>query len=217
MATPGIYTETPFSATRRNMDVNFYGQAEMSYAVLRDWLAPEAPIEEQPKHFIFTTSVVIFFTIAGYGPYSPSKWAVRGLADTLSQEVMLYPQKVKIHMAVPGTILSPGLERENSTKPDITHIIEKDDPRMMPDEVGKKLIQGLENGDYFVTVAFLGNLMKWGCLGGSFRNNWVVDFFMAWFVQIVWLFALPDILGKIRKFGKEFGHPSTYGKKVAEA
>lgn len=217
MATPGIYTETPFAATRRNMDVNFYGQAEMSHAILCEWLRPEAPVTAEPKHLIFTTSVVAFFTIAGYGPYAPSKFAIRGLADTLSQEVLLYPQKVKVHVVFPGTILSPGLERENLTKPEITHIMEKDDPKQTPDVTAAQAIRGLERGDYFVTVSWIGDFMKWGALGGSLRNNWIVDIAMSWLASIVWIFVLPDLIGRIRKYAKNHGHPSTYGKREAAA
>lgn len=220
MSTPGIYAETDFALTRRNMDVNFYGQAEMAHAVLRHWLSPDAAAGPRapPKHLVFTTSVVVFFTIVGYGPYAPAKWAVRGLADTLSQEVLLYPDNpVKVHVVYPGTILSPGLQRENSTKPQITHVLEKDDPQQTPDDVAAKAIRGLERGQYFVTVSWLGDLMKWGTMGGSLRNNWLVDTLMMMFVPLIWIFVLPDILGKIRKFGKQNGHPSTYANKVEKA
>ncbi|OHW91242.1 short-chain dehydrogenase [Colletotrichum incanum] len=196
MATTGFFTEVPFSETRKNMD----------------WLAPEAPVEDEPRHLIMTTSVVAFFTVAGYAPYAGSKWAIRGLADTLSQELLLYPQNVKIHVVFPGTITSPGLERENETKPQITHQLEELDPVQSPEEVARLSIKGLERGDYFVTVAFLGSLMKWSGLGGSLRNNWVLDTFMIWVTSWVWVFMLPDLLRQCRNYGKKHGHPATYGK-----
>jgi 3-dehydrosphinganine reductase len=196
------------SSLRHQMDVNFYGTAEMSHAILREWLAVDAPIEKEPKHLIMTASVLALYTIPGYAPYSPSKWAMRGLADTISQEVMMYPQNVKVHVVFPGTILSPGYAREVLSTPEITTILESSDPQQTPDQVADVAIKGLENGDYFVTVAWLGALMKWGMLGGSFRNNWFLDTVMAWFVSLIWIFVQPDIHGKIRKYGKTHGHPS---------
>ncbi|KAK7428534.1 3-dehydrosphinganine reductase [Neonectria magnoliae] len=210
VATPGLFVDMDMSSMRYHMDVNFYGTAEMSHAILREWLAPNAPIEQQPKHFIMTSSVVGLYTIPGYAAYAPAKWALRGLADTISQEVMLYPQNVKVHVVHPGTILSPGLVHENLHKPEITKILEESDPEQKPEDVARIAINGLEKGEYFVTVAFLGTLMKWGVMGGSFRNNWVLDFFGAWLVQIIWIFVQPDLHGKIRKYGKKHGHPSTY-------
>ena len=57
---------------------------------------------------------------------------------------------VKIHTIFPGTILSPGLENENKTKPDITFILEESDPQQTPDQVAKNAIAGLENGGYLI-------------------------------------------------------------------
>ncbi|KAH6897222.1 hypothetical protein B0T10DRAFT_526398 [Thelonectria olida] len=209
---PALFVDMEMSSLRNQMDLNFYGSAEMSHAILKEWLAPTAPIEDQPRHLIMTSSVVAFYTIPGYAPYAPAKWAIRGLADTISQEVMMYPQNVKIHVVYPGTILSPGLVNENLIKPEITKILEESDPKQTPEVVAANAIKGLERGDYFVTVAWLGTLMRWGVLGGSFRNNWIIDILGAWLTQIIWIFVQPDLHGKIRKYGKQHGHPSTYPK-----
>ncbi|UKZ63620.1 uncharacterized protein TrAtP1_004847 [Trichoderma atroviride] len=208
MSTPELFVDMDMSSLRRQMDVNFYGTAEMSHSILKEWLAVDAPVEKEAKHLIMTGSVLALYTIPGYAPYSPSKWAMRGLADTISQEVMMYPQNVKVHMVFPGTILSPGYAREILTTPEITRILESSDPQQTPDEVADSAIKGLERGEYFVTVAWLGALMKWGMLGGSFRNNWFVDTIMSWIVSFLWIFIQPDLHGKIRKYGKTHGHPS---------
>ncbi|KAI5465512.1 hypothetical protein BGZ63DRAFT_347464 [Mariannaea sp. PMI_226] len=211
-STPALFTDMEMTSMRQQMDLNFFGTAEMSHAILKEWLAPTAPVEKEPKHLIMTSSVVAFYTIPGYAPYAPAKWAIRGLADTLSQEVMLYPQNVKVHLVYPGTILSPGFVTETISKPEITKILEESDPKQTPEVVASQAIKGLERGEYYVTVAWLGTLMKWGTLGGAFRNNWVIDILGAWIVQIVWIFVQPDLHGKIRAYGKKHGHPSTYKK-----
>ncbi|KAI1154979.1 hypothetical protein F4825DRAFT_460109 [Nemania diffusa] len=207
---PGLWAETPLSSTREHMDLNFWGNAEMAHAILRLWCAPDAPVVPEPKHLIFTSSVVALFPVAGYGPYTPAKAALRGLADTLVQEVELYPQKVKVHIVYPGTIASPGLERENTTKPEITKIIEESDPIQTPDVAAAIAIGGLEKGYYAITVALIGHALRWGSLGGSPRNNWVVDTVMSWVISLVWIFVFPDIYGKIRTYAKKHGHPINY-------
>ncbi|KAL3964765.1 hypothetical protein ACCO45_001769 [Purpureocillium lilacinum] len=212
---PELFVDMDMASLRKQMDVNFYGTAEMSHAVFREWLAPDAPIEKEPRHLVMTTSVVAFYSIPGYAPYAPSKWAIRGLADTLSQEAMLYPQNVKVHAVFPGSILSPGYDRENISKPGITKVLEETDPKQTPDEVAEMAIRGLERGDYYITVNWLGSLMKWGTLGGAFRNNWIVDTLGAWLAPIAWIFAQTDMHGKIRGYGKKHGHPSTYKKHTA--
>ncbi|KAL7626966.1 3-dehydrosphinganine reductase [Parahypoxylon ruwenzoriense] len=215
-STPDFWIEAPLAHTRSQMDINFWGSAEMAHAVLRLWCAPDAPVVSEPKHLIFTSSVVAFFPVIGYGPYTPAKGALRGLADTLVQELEVYPQKVKVHVVYPGSISSPGFEVENKTKPEITKIIEEDDPVQTPDEVAATAIRGLEKGQYFITVAFLGHVFRWSAMGGSPRNNWLVDTIMACILPLVWIFALPDVYSKIRKYARGHGHPATYRSKGVE-
>ncbi|KAL9946519.1 hypothetical protein ACHAQF_001483 [Verticillium nonalfalfae] len=214
MSTPGLFAETPFAHLRRNMDVNFYGTAELAHAALGLWLAPDAPRPRTKKRFVMTSSVAAFCPIAGYSPYVPSKVALRGLADALSQELHLYPDNpVAVHVVFPGTITSPGFDRENLTKPEITRQLEDIDPVQTPDECAEAAIRGLERGHFFVTVAWLGFFMRVSLLGGSIRNNWVVDTLTAMFVTpLIWLFVLPDMMGKAKKYGRTHGHPSTYAK-----
>ncbi|KAI1200450.1 hypothetical protein F5X97DRAFT_293568 [Nemania serpens] len=212
-STPDLWVEAPLSLTREHMDLNFWGSAQMAHAVLRLWCAPDAPVVPEPKHLIFTSSVLALFPVIGYGTYTPAKAALRGLADTLVQELEVYPQNVKVHVVYPGSISSPGYERENMTKPEITTILEESDPVQTPDVVAAAALKGLEKGYFSITVAFLGDVFRWGAIGGSPRNNWVVDTFMAWIIAIVWIFALPDIYSKIRKYAKKNGHPVNYRPK----
>ncbi|KAK0732741.1 hypothetical protein B0T21DRAFT_200548 [Apiosordaria backusii] len=226
LSTPMLWADPEqdsLAATRRNMDVNFFGSAEMSRAILREWLAPppeNAPStaaatgvmsgqeKPEPKHIVFTASVLALFAIVGYGPYTPSKWALRGLADTLNMELKLYPDTpVKIHVVYPGTILSPGLERENETKPGITLELEKDEPAETPETVAERAVKGLEKGEYNVAVSMLGNLMRCGILGGSERNNWVVDTVVGWVVPVIYFFVIRIMNAQVAGWARQNGHP----------
>ncbi|KAL8399201.1 hypothetical protein RB596_007867 [Gaeumannomyces avenae] len=220
MSSPMLWADSAgaVAAARRNMDVNYWGAAEMAHAILRAWYDPSrgpgpGP-KSEPRHLVFTASVLAFFALAGYGPYTPSKNALRGLADTLCQEALLYPDHpVRVHVVAPGTILSPGFDREQRTKPDVTLQLEKDDPRLTPDQVAAAAVAGLERGGYLVTVGLLGGVLRLAGLGSSARNNWLVDTAGAWLVAAVWFFVQWSIHGDIKAFAKKHGHPSTYPKK----
>src|SRR6185437_6897532 len=99
------------------------------------------------------------YSLVGYASYSPTKAAFKSLSDTLAQEVLLYGEDVKIHTIFPGTIQSPGLERENLQKPEITLLLEESDPIQSSEEVARKSIKGLERGEYLITINWLGSLM----------------------------------------------------------
>ncbi|KAI0180853.1 NAD(P)-binding protein [Hypoxylon sp. FL1284] len=216
-STPDFWFEAPLARSRAQMDINYWGAAEMAHAVLRQWCAPDAPgtdsKDEPARHLVFTSSVLAFFPVVGYGPYTPAKSALRGLADTLAQELEAYPRPVRVHVVYPGSISSPGFARENRTKPAVTRLIEEGDPVQTPDVVAAAAIAGLERGQYAITVAFLGHVLRWTAQAGSPRNNWLIDTLMACLMPIVWIFALPDIYSKIRKYRREHGHPATYRNK----
>lgn len=215
MSTPDLFLNLDMENMRRQMDINYWGTAEMSHAILKEWLAQDAPVEKEPKHLIMTASTIALFTVAGYTPYAPTKGAMRMLADTLSHEVQLYPQDVKIHIVMPGNILSPGFERESMSKPEITKQIEDVDPQQTPDDAARCAIAGLEKGQYIVVLNYLGWLMRWGGLGSSLRNNWLVDAIMcAITVMIIVPIFQIDILGKTRAYGKKHGHPATWKKQA---
>lgn len=209
---PELFLDMSMSSMRSQMDINYFGTAEMSHAILSKWLAPDVPFEDQPRHLIMTTSIVICYPIPGYTPYAPSKFAIRGLAESLSREVMLYPQNVKVHLVSPGTILSPGFEKEELVKPAITKELEATDPRQTPDEVALKSIEGLEKGNFFITVNLLNWLMKNGAIGGALRNTFFDGIMSAIMAVLVWPIVNMDYHGQIRKYGKKHGHPSTFEK-----
>lgn len=210
---------------RSQMDLNYWAAAEMAHAILAEWLKP--PSETAPAttpgtprkqhHLVFTASVLSFYPIVGYVPYSPAKAALRSLSDTLAQELLLYhapSPEVKVHTIFPGSISSPGFERENALKPAVTLQLEEADPVQTPEEVASKSIKGLENGDYLVTVGWLGALMRAGAWGSSPKNNTFVDLIVTWVASIVWVIVGVDLNSKVRAYGKKHGHPQLYSRKA---
>ncbi|HEX3640924.1 MAG TPA: hypothetical protein VHV10_06520, partial [Ktedonobacteraceae bacterium] len=84
--------------------------------------------------------------------------------------------------------------------------LEEDDKPQTEDEVAAAAIAGLEKGEYLITTAMLGSLMKAASLGGSPRNGWgVLDTVMAGLAAVIWRFVGPDLESKVWKWGKENG------------
>ena len=145
----------------------------------------------------------------GYSPYTPSKAALRTLADTLSQELQLYAAgaAVKVHTIFPATIFSAMYEEENKTKPDVTKKLEESDGGQTPDEVAAASVKGLEKGEEWVpTSGLVGSAMKVGMVGASKRNGWgIMDTLASWVVAVVFVFVRRDMDGTVRKWGIEKG------------
>ena len=231
MSHPAFFADAPISTLHSQMDTVYWSCAYMAHATLNLWKQPVSSsikLSDMPaRHLIFTSSVVALFPIAGYSPYTPAKAAMRGLADSLAQEVEVYngsrhPSSphhasapvadMKIHIIYPMGISSPGFEQENTIKPELTLQLEKDDVPQDPDTVAKTCIEALERGEYMITTLFLGHLIKGAAFGASVRST-ILDYFWQFLGGIVILFVTPDFMAKCRNWGRERGAEAT-GKKA---
>ena len=206
------------------MDTNYWAAAYLAHATLKAWLKPSGSKSDpgvagsvKPRHFLITSSVGAFVGLAGYAPYAPAKAALRSLADNLRSEVQLYngyrryregsesvpAAEIKIHCVAPGTITSPGYDEENKSKHPVTKSLEESDPKQNEDEVAAAAVKGLERGEFLVTTHYLAHLMRASMLGGSPRNNILVDTVISWIASIVWLFVQPDLDAKVAKYGEQ--------------
>lgn len=86
--------------------------------------------------------------IYGYSAYSAGKWAVRGLAEAVSME--LVGTNVRTMISYPPDTDTPGLKQENETKPEETKLISGTAGLHSPESVGKALIH-----DAMVSFSFI--------------------------------------------------------------
>lgn len=228
---PGFFLHFDAHRLREQMNQNYWSAAFMAHATLREWLQPldnagagdrveVAALE--PRHLIFTSSLVSFYPIVGYTAYAPGKAALRSLSDALSQEIKLYngsrqrkpymgpAADVRVHTVVPGTIYSPGYEQENLTKPAITVKLEEGDQGQTEDQVAMASFKGLQRGEFLITTTTMGAIMRGAAWGGSPRHDWVLDTIVSWVASIAWLFVQPELDGKVTNWGAKKGHPATY-------
>ncbi|KAI1651744.1 NAD(P)-binding protein [Daldinia loculata] len=227
-----LYIDTPPEQFQTMMDSNYFSCAYMAHAVLNAWLRsnPDATNSErhaestsQPetkavslpaRHLIFTGSFVSFYSFAGFTPYSPSKAAIRALSDSLSQEMNLYAAahpnipRVRVHTVFPATMPTQGLEEENSLKTDLTKSLEEGDQILEPEEVARRAIRGLENGEDLVPTSTIIRLVMTSVLGGSTRGGFwkgLVNTLLGWVVLVVMVFIRWEMDTKVTKWGREHG------------
>lgn len=90
---------------------------------------------------VIVSSTLGLMGMIGYTQYSPTKFALRGLAECLRQELIPYGIKTSIYFV--STIKSPGYDKENLTKPKITKMIEDGDTSdPSPEARAKTLLLG---------------------------------------------------------------------------
>lgn len=128
----GTIEDLTAEQARFMMDVNYFGTFYPTKYVLAHMKASEDGI------IVITASQAAMLGIYGYGAYSPSKFALRGLAETIAMEVG--HRGVSVTLALPADTDTPGLAEENRTKPLVTQIISGSGGLAQPEHVAKQIL-----------------------------------------------------------------------------
>ena len=142
-ARPGHFEELPASVFREQMDLNYFGTLNPIRAVV------PSMIERAQGHLMLVSSDAGIIGVYGYSAYSPAKFAVRGLAETLRSE--LKPYGIVVGCAYPPDTDTPGLAREDETKPAATASISAKIKVRSAEDVGKGIVAGIERDRLMVT------------------------------------------------------------------
>ncbi|KAJ7672133.1 oxidoreductase [Mycena polygramma] len=137
-------------------------------------LAAKKMVREGSKgKIVLISSTLGYMAFIGWASYSPAKHALRGLADTLQSEFMLYD--IDVHIFFPPTMFTPGYEQENKTKPQVVRAIESTDDGLTPDEAAQGLLQGVQKGHTHITADMITTLFRASTRGVSPRHNAFID------------------------------------------
>ncbi|KAK7730380.1 3-dehydrosphinganine reductase [Cytospora paraplurivora] len=82
-------------------------------------------------------------------------------------------------------------------------LLEGADKPQHPDVVARLAIAGIRKGRYFITTSFLGDLMRWGAMSNSLRNNWFVNTLIAWIMPFIMAFVMWDMNTQVSSWGKK--------------
>jgi len=127
---------------KANMDVNYFGQLIPTMIFIQFFM------REQKGHISFISSGAGFASGIGYATYSPTKFAIVGLAEVIRHE--LKPYNISISILYPPDTDTPGLKKENETKPKETAMISETFGLYKPDQVAVKYLNGIKNGKFYI-------------------------------------------------------------------
>ncbi|BGP56917.1 hypothetical protein JCM8202_000872 [Rhodotorula sphaerocarpa] len=190
---PGFFTDVPAAKHWECMEWNF----RTCLNTVHEGVKALKEGGKKGGRVVLTSSVLALMSFAGYSTYSPSKYAIRGLAEALRNELQLYG--ISVHLFLPATIHSPGFENEQRLKPEVTKRIEGPDEGMSPDDVAREMLRGLEREDFYITYEPVGHMLR-NSRAITPRNNLLFDAFWSLAGTIVfpiWRIISPD--GEIRK------------------
>lgn len=139
IAIPGQFRDQPFDQITEQLRINALGAAGFARACLDHMTR---------GHMVFVGSGAAFFGIYGYAGYGASKFALRGLAESLRVE--LAPQ-IAVTLAYPPDTDTPQLVAEQRTKPAVTKAITDGGGLWQPQDVARVILRRAAKGRFTAT------------------------------------------------------------------
>ena len=167
MAYPGYFADIPLEIFEQTMAVNYLGSLYSTRAVL------PAMETKQKGHIVLISSGAGLIGLYGYSAYSPSKFALRGLAESLRGE--LKTKGIKVSIVYPPDTDTPQLVQENKTKPLETKKITASAETWTAEGVAQAIVRGIEQKTFAIAPGWEMNILhRWHSLLTPLLN-WYFD------------------------------------------
>jgi len=153
IARPGHFEELPSAVFERTMAVNYFGTLYAVKAVT------PAMRSRGRGAIVMISSGAGLVGLFGYTAYAPSKFALRGLAESLRAE--LKPAGVGVTIVYPPDTDTPQLAEENLTKPAETKALTAAAGLWSADAVARATLDGVRRGRFAVTPGFQLTALSW--------------------------------------------------------
>ncbi|XP_072297633.1 3-dehydrosphinganine reductase [Eucyclogobius newberryi] len=140
----GKFEELEVDRFKKMMEVNYLGSVYPTRAVITTMK------ERRMGRIMFVSSQAGQIGLFGYTAYSASKFALRGLAESLQMEVK--PYNIYVTVAYPPDTDTPGLTEENKTKPLETKMISETAGVCQPEQVAKIVVRDAVQGNFSSSV-----------------------------------------------------------------
>ncbi|KAL2097734.1 hypothetical protein ACEWY4_006941 [Coilia grayii] len=140
----GRFEEVEVDRFRKLMEVNYLGSVYPTRAVITTMK------ERRMGRIMFVSSQAGQIGLFGYTAYSPSKFALRGLAESLQMEMK--PYNIYVTVAYPPDTDTPGLAEENKFKPLETKLISETAGVCQPEQVAKIVVKDAVQGNFSSSV-----------------------------------------------------------------
>jgi 3-dehydrosphinganine reductase len=153
VAQPGYFEDVPVSVFERTMAVNYFGTLYGLKAVV------PAMKKRGRGAVVLVSSGAGLHGFFGYTPYSPTKFALRGLAEALRAEMK--DTGVHVMIVYPPDTDTPQLAEENLTKPVETKAITAGGGLWTAEAVAKVTLDGLARKKFSVTPGWQVTALAW--------------------------------------------------------
>ncbi|XVF26955.1 hypothetical protein REPUB_Repub14bG0064900 [Reevesia pubescens] len=152
------------------VDVNLIG----SFNVIRAAL-PQMKKDRKhkgPASISLMVSQAAQVGLYGYTAYSASNFGLRGLAESLQQEVIA--DNIHVTLVFPPDTETPNFKKAKKNMPELTKLIIGSPTPMKADDVAKKTLDGIKSGNFIVPCNFLGHTLAIATAGLSPQRSFLM-------------------------------------------
>jgi 3-dehydrosphinganine reductase len=140
----GRFEDAPLEEFESVMATNYLGSVYCARAVLPTMRA------RRRGHICFVSSGAALIGVYGYSVYTPTKFALRGLADVLRAE--LKQDDVKVSICYPPNTDTPMLHEEIATAPPETRAISESAGLWSADAVARVTLRGIDANRFEIPI-----------------------------------------------------------------
>jgi 3-dehydrosphinganine reductase len=153
IAHPGYFQDLPLEVFEQTMAVNYFGTLYCVKAAL--------PSMESCKRgsIVLISSGAGLIGVYGYTPYSPSKFALRGLAESLRGELKV--TGIHVGIVYPPDTDTPQLAEEKKTKPLETQKITESAAMWTAENVAIAIVKGIEKKQFAIAPGVEMRILYW--------------------------------------------------------
>ncbi|KAF4477235.1 short chain dehydrogenase [Fusarium agapanthi] len=177
---------------------NYHASLFITQWCVQRWV--QQPDPSRTRHLVYIASGAAFVALPGYTAYTPAKTAVRALADSLRQELLLYGDEsmYRVHIAFPGAFITDSFILEQTTKPELlknmegSNYLDKEEllkNTQSAEEIAAKIFRGIRKGRYIITTDLTTDLTLNNMRGPSPRDSALYDVFMSFVGSCVFPFV----------------------------
>ena len=147
IAHPGFINELKMDTYKSDMDLNYFGNLKLLREIINQYKINIGTIKDDIIDIVCVGSCLGIIGSIGYTSYCPTKYALKGLLDSLKFELL--NTKLNLHYYGPSNMLTPGLVEENKIKPKIVADMESNAKNISADEAALVLLSNLDK--YMIT------------------------------------------------------------------
>jgi 3-dehydrosphinganine reductase len=156
---PSVFTEL--------MNINYFGALWVTRAFL------PALCARPGSRVVFVSSLAGLLGVYGYGAYTPTKFAMTGLAQVLRQELLA--ERIGVSTVFPPDVDTPMLQRELDDCPAGTRAVSGKVVPMTAEAVARELLAGVAKGRCEIIPGVQSRLTMWGARHFPWLARWVID------------------------------------------